>query len=142
MWYYYSDYFSTQLIISDVSTFSTNSSYIFGYHPHGILALGAFSSFLTNYCNIQQILDGFNIRLATIPLNFYLPFYREIFQLMGFISCSKTSILNSLNLNNSQGNIVVLPIGGAREALFARPGKMDLILKNRLGFIKLALITG
>lgn len=37
---------------------------------------------------------------------------------------------------------VVLVLGGAQEALYARPGNYRLVLKNRKGFVKLAIQTG
>jgi hypothetical protein len=40
------------------------------------------------------------------------------------------------------GHGAVIVVGGAEEALEARPGKYRLTLKDRKGFIKLALQTG
>lgn len=40
------------------------------------------------------------------------------------------------------GNALILIVGGAEEALDAVPGKMELTLKNRKGFAKLALKHG
>lgn len=40
------------------------------------------------------------------------------------------------------GNSVVIAVGGSAEALDAHPGTYTLTLKNRKGFIKLALKTG
>lgn len=37
---------------------------------------------------------------------------------------------------------MALIIGGAQEALHARPGNYRLVLKNRKGFVKLAIQTG
>ena len=41
-----------------------------------------------------------------------------------------------------KGNAVGLVVGGALEALEAFPGRYNLKLKNKKGFIKLALTTG
>ena len=40
------------------------------------------------------------------------------------------------------GNIAVVIVGGAAESLDARPGSFTVILKDRKGFIKMALSTG
>ncbi len=40
------------------------------------------------------------------------------------------------------GNAAVIVVGGAAEALEARPGNYKLTLKNRKGFVKLAMRTG
>jgi 2-acylglycerol O-acyltransferase 2 len=36
----------------------------------------------------------------------------------------------------------VIAVGGSQEVLNARPGSYQLVLKNRKGFIKLAIVTG
>lgn len=43
---------------------------------------------------------------------------------------------------NGTGNAVVIVIGGAAESLSCRPGVTTLILKNRKGFVRLALQYG
>lgn len=40
------------------------------------------------------------------------------------------------------GNLLAIIIGGSQEALDARPGAYRLLLKNRKGFVRLALIHG
>lgn len=40
------------------------------------------------------------------------------------------------------GNAVVIVVGGAAEALLCRPGVSTIFLKQRKGFVKLALKTG
>lgn len=48
-------------------------------------------------------------------------------------------------MNQADGytsNGVVLVVGGAQEALFSRPGSYRICIKNRKGFIKVALETG
>lgn len=37
---------------------------------------------------------------------------------------------------------VVIMVGGAQEALYARPGLYRLVLKNRKGFVRIAIETG
>lgn len=37
---------------------------------------------------------------------------------------------------------MVLVVGGAQEALYARPGNYRLVLNKRKGFIKIAIQTG
>ena len=40
------------------------------------------------------------------------------------------------------GNAAVVIVGGAAESLDAHPGSCTLTLKNRKGFIRMALLTG
>ena len=53
---------------------------------------------------------------------------------------SKRSIRNFLQ--SGPGRAMVIVIGGAAESLDARPGTYDLTLRERKGFVKLALTTG
>lgn len=55
-------------------------------------------------------------------------------------STNKLAIVNQNDEYTSNG--VVLVVGGAQEALNARPGCYKLCIKNRKGFIKVALETG
>jgi len=60
---------------------------------------------------------------------------------LGFCSCTKRSI-EYLLTRNGRGNAVVLVVGGAYEALDARPGSFTLTLKRRKGFVRLAMQHG
>ena len=55
-------------------------------------------------------------------------------------SVSKGSVKN--HLLAGPGRAAVIVVGGAAEALDARPGTYDLTLKERKGFVKIALTTG
>lgn len=45
-------------------------------------------------------------------------------------------------LKSGPGRSIAIVIGGAAESLNARPGTIDLVLKKRLGFVKIAVETG
>lgn len=60
---------------------------------------------------------------------------------VGSIDCSKESIRNALAARKS-GRAVVIALGGAEEALNARPGMHKLKLRSRKGFVKEALRSG
>lgn len=59
---------------------------------------------------------------------------------IGGIAASEQSIINCLQ--SKPGASCVMMPGGASEALLALPGKCNIILKNRRGFIRLAIKTG
>jgi hypothetical protein len=40
------------------------------------------------------------------------------------------------------GNAAIIVVGGAEEALIARPGDYSLTLKKRKGFVRVAMATG
>jgi len=51
-------------------------------------------------------------------------------------SCSCAQVLRK------PGRAVALAVGGAKESLLSRPHTLDLVLKKRQGFIRIALQTG
>uniref|UniRef100_A0A1I7V326 Acyltransferase n=2 Tax=Caenorhabditis tropicalis TaxID=1561998 RepID=A0A1I7V326_9PELO len=116
-------------------------NYLFGYHPHGILGVGAWSCFGFDGCNVSKIFKGIRFSICTLPGNFTAMFRREILLSIGLIESSKESIEYVLN-SNEKGRAVVIVIGGAAEALEAHPGKHTLTLATRKGFVREAIKTG
>ena len=57
---------------------------------------------------------------------------------LGVIAVSKKAIIGAL----SRGKSIFIVIGGASEALDARPGDHCIVLGRRKGFVKIALQTG
>lgn len=117
----------------------TGKRYLFGYHPHGIIAMGALAAIGTDGAAWSRKFPGIPTRLLTVANNFYLPIHREYLLSVGIGSVSKESCLNFLR--NNQPICIVL--GGARESLLGKPGgDMSLVLNRRRGFVKVALATG
>jgi 2-acylglycerol O-acyltransferase 2 len=73
-------------------------------------------------------------------MNFKFPFTREVLMGLGINSVTKSSV--ETNLTRAPGASVAIVIGGASEALDARPGWATLTLARRKGFVKMALRTG
>lgn len=61
--------------------------------------------------------------------------------LLGLIPSDKDSASYLLRRKEG-GNAVVIAVGGAPEALDARPGAYCVLLANKKGFIKLAMEHG
>ena len=55
----------------------TSRNYIFGYHPHGIMGLGAFCNFSTEATEVSKKVPGIRPDLATLAGNFRMPVLRE-----------------------------------------------------------------
>lgn len=80
------------------------------------------------------------------------PIFREVVLGLGMASVSARSITALLSQSNQKNhpsngdgftsNAVMLLVGGAQEAMHARPNNFTLVLKERKGFIKIALKTG
>ncbi|CAH1832723.1 unnamed protein product [Saccharomyces cerevisiae] len=116
----------------------TGPTYLFGYHPHGIGALGAFGAFATEGCNYSKIFPGIPISLMTLVTQFHIPLYRDYLLALGISSVSRKNALRTLSKNQS----ICIVVGGARESLLSSTNGTQLILNKRKGFIKLAIQTG
>lgn len=138
VWTWMKDYFPVSLEVP--TPVDPTKKYIFGYHPHGIIGVGCFVNFATEANNVSGLLKGIDIRPLTLNMNFRIPFWGHFLSLLGVCDAGRTSIVNVLK--KGPGNAVLLVLGGAKEALDAHPGVMDLTLKDRYGFVKLALEEG
>lgn len=112
--------------------------YIFGYHPHGIIGMGAIGGIATEGANWSKMFPGIRVSTLTLVNQFQVPFYREYLLALGLASVSRRSCGALLD----KGQSICIVLGGAQESLLARPGYMDLVLTKRKGFVKLAMAAG
>lgn len=103
---------------------------------HANLALHS-ASFATEATGFSKLFPGITPSLLTLTTNFKFPIYRDIILALGIASVSRHSCEKILS--SGPGRSIVIVIGGASESLNARPGIADLVLKKRLGFIRIAI---
>lgn len=116
-------------------------NYMLVCHPHGVLCPGTFIA-MTSICGgITELFPGFNHFLTMLPFWFRIPIHRDYLMAGGLVSSSKRS-LSYLFSNKKGGNLVAVLPGGAPESLDARPGDIKIIVRQRMGFIKMAKIQG
>ncbi|KAM9373710.1 diacylglycerol O-acyltransferase 2-like [Phaethornis superciliosus] len=139
IWNHFRDYFPVKLV--KTHELSPNHNYIIGSHPHGILCVGAFCNFVTGSTGFGQKFPGIRPYLTTLAGNFRLPLFREYLMSGGLCPVTR-SAMGYLLAKNGTGNAVAIVIGGAAESLSCRPGVTTLILKNRKGFVRMALEHG
>nr|XP_021523203.1 2-acylglycerol O-acyltransferase 1 [Aotus nancymaae] len=139
VWKYFKDYFPIHLI--KTQDLDPSHNYIFGFHPHGVLVAGAFGNFCTNYSDFKELFPGFTAYLHVLPFWFRCPLFREYLMSSGPVSVSKKSVSYVLSKDGG-GNISVIVLGGAEESLDAHPGKFTLFIRQRKGFVKIALTQG
>ncbi|XP_067841461.1 2-acylglycerol O-acyltransferase 2 [Heptranchias perlo] len=139
VWNYFRDYFPIRLI--KTADLDPKKNYIFGFHPHGVLVAGAFANFCTEVTGFSYLYPGLKPHMLMLPLWFRIPFFRDYIMSAGLVPSDKESAKYLLRRAEG-GNAVVIAIGGAPEALDARPGASTLLLLNRKGFVKLALQYG
>ncbi|KLT45344.1 DAGAT-domain-containing protein [Cutaneotrichosporon oleaginosum] len=138
LWKYFCQYYPCSMIKE--ADLPADRTYVFGYHPHGIISMGAVATFATEYTGFSENYPGIKSHLLTLDSNFGIPFYRELLMFQGICSVSKRSCRNILR--KGPGNAITIVVGGAAESLAAHPGTQDLTLKKRFGFIKVAIREG
>ncbi|RPD58967.1 DAGAT-domain-containing protein [Lentinus tigrinus ALCF2SS1-7] len=137
-WRYFADYYPASFL--KTCDLPPDRPYVFGYHPHGIIGMGATCTFATESTGFSAAFPGIIPHLLTLASNFRAPFYRDIILAMGICSVSKQSCSNILK--GGPGQAITIVVGGAAESLSAHPGTADLTLRKRLGFIKVAIQHG
>lgn len=139
IWIYFRDFFPVSLV--KTAELDPGRNYLLGYHPHGILGCGAFANFATEATDFSGVYPGITPHLLTLKPNFRFPLIRALLLWSGVCDVSRDSVEWILTKQGT-GNAAVIVVGGAEEALEARPGKYEITLKQRKGFIKLAIKTG
>lgn len=138
LWRWFTDYFSVTL--HKTHDLDPKRSYIFGYHPHGIISMGAMSSFATEAAGFSKLFPGITNTLLTLSSNFHMPLYRDYLLAQGLASVSKRSCEKILD--KGPGTAITIVIGGAQESLLSKPHSNDLVLRKRLGVFKIAMRHG
>ncbi|POY71208.1 putative Diacylglycerol O-acyltransferase [Rhodotorula taiwanensis] len=148
-WVWFAGYYPVSLIKPNVlhglrdkqtAELPPDRKYVFGYHPHGVIGMGAIANFGTDATGFSRLFPGLTPHLLTLANNFNLPLYRELLLGLGIASVSMRSCQNILR--KGPGSTITIVVGGAAESLSAHPGTADLTLKRRKGFIKLAIRQG
>eukprot|EP00516_Mucochytrium_quahogii_P000186 CAMPEP_0203760300 /NCGR_PEP_ID=MMETSP0098-20131031/13625_1 /ASSEMBLY_ACC=CAM_ASM_000208 /TAXON_ID=96639 /ORGANISM=" , Strain NY0313808BC1" /LENGTH=510 /DNA_ID=CAMNT_0050653811 /DNA_START=1985 /DNA_END=3517 /DNA_ORIENTATION=- len=137
MWRHFGNYFPLRLI--KTSNLNPSGKYVFCYHPHGIISVGAFGNFATDATGFSRKFPGIDLRVLTLEMNFWCPWLRELLLSLGICSASKKSC-NQI-LSKGPGSSILLVVGGAAESLDTQPGTYRMTL-GRKGFVRVALDNG
>ncbi|KAI8904700.1 diacylglycerol acyltransferase [Gorgonomyces haynaldii] len=138
IWKHFGSYFPAQVV--KTHDLDPTKSYIFACHPHGVYALHIFSNIYFSQ-QFQELFPGIETIASTLPINFFLPIWREFLHIMGTISCDKKVVFRTLK-KAKQGIALIIAVGGGKEFRYMQSGTTDLVLKTRKGFVRLALKTG
>lgn len=106
---------------------------LFAFHPHGILSCGFGMNGVHNPTFTKA-----NTRWLVADNLFWFPIMRDLLHWMDSSSVKKETFVE---LMKKKQNIGFLP-GGFEDATLYRRGKHRVFIKNRFGFIKLALQFG
>ena len=105
------------------------------------LPTGAFGSFATEGNGFAELFPGIQPHLMTLKINFRWPFHRDLLLGLGLVDVSKESITHVCK-KKGPGNAAIVVIGGAAESMEAFHDAATLVLKNRKGFVKMAIRCG
>ena len=92
-------YFRMRLI--KTAELDPSQSYLFAYHPHGVISMGYATGLCTNGCAFEDVFPGIDRSGTTLKATFMVPFYREWLQMIGFIVASKRNIIERLKSGKS-----------------------------------------
>lgn len=115
------------------------------YHPHGISAFGCVAAFATNGLNFSNLFPGITTRFMVHETLYLVPIMREIFSARGDCSVNSKSIDYILSQgwrDGKSGNLLALVGGGLAEADLSDAEVLKIVVANRKGFVKKALIHG
>lgn len=120
--------------------------YIFGYHPHGIAFRGALGALAGDGVGFASLFPGLTNTLLMKDEVFYKPLLREWLLAIGLSGVSRSSCIRHLTKGGhdgrGMGRSITITVGGSREYNRARPGSMDVVVKVRKGFVRVAVQTG
>ncbi|XP_077987282.1 2-acylglycerol O-acyltransferase 1-like [Glandiceps talaboti] len=139
IWKYMRDYFP--ITLTKTADLDPSYNYFFGFHPHGIMSTGAVCNFATEATGFSEKFPGIKPYFVTLSGHFIFPFYRDYMMQAGIIDCTKESVHYVLG-ETGPGNACIVVIGGALESLEAHAGATTILLKEKKGFIKIALRCG
>jgi 2-acylglycerol O-acyltransferase 2 len=154
-WRRYCAYFPMTLV--KTAELPAQHKYVLGYHPHGIISVGAFGCFATNGAStidltlgeksprddrrgFSALFPAIHLRLCTLAFNFYVPFVREYILSLGCCNASRATFRKVLAQGAGHG-LVIVP-GGAAESMLVEPGSISLVLASRKGFVREAILAG
>lgn len=112
---------------------------IFGCHPHGIFGLSTLINFGIGAFEggvAEALPKSKPIHVMTLRFSFLIPFWRDLLMRFGLGPVDKETCRKVLK---EAGHSIAVVVGGAREALYSRPGHYEIILKKRKGLFKLAI---
>ncbi|CAN0070092.1 unnamed protein product [Scytosiphon promiscuus] len=119
----------------DASNMTGEDKFVFGLHPHGVLS------------DYRILLDGVTAehfpklrswRALAASVLFKFPVWRDICLWSHCIDAGRETAQLALD----RGHSLFIVVGGEHEQILGEFGKEVLYLKNRMGFVKLALRNG
>ncbi|XP_067625336.1 2-acylglycerol O-acyltransferase 2-A-like [Eurosta solidaginis] len=144
------DYFPVE--IRKTAELAPNRNYVLAHFPHGILTLALSINLLFDLNPYLRLFPGIGPKVATLNVNFCTPILRELLRIFGYVPSSKQALLHYLNKSNNPKHpdnsdgltsyMIAISVGGVQEAVQTKTGQYTIVLKERKGFVKLAIQMG
>ncbi|XP_022098667.1 2-acylglycerol O-acyltransferase 2-A-like [Acanthaster planci] len=139
VWVHMRNFFPVHLI--KTADLDPGKNHLLGFHPHGIMSMGAFVNFCTEANEFAKKFPGIKPFLLTLSGWFRFPLARDYIMMAGVCDVSRES-LDWLLGQSGPGNAVVIVVGGVKEVLEAQPHRHVIYLSKRKGFVRKALKHG
>ncbi|XP_039123033.1 diacylglycerol O-acyltransferase 2D-like [Dioscorea cayenensis subsp. rotundata] len=130
---YVPGYFPMTLHIEETKAFNPNKSYVLALEPHSVFPLGSLS--LLSITGLMPLAKTKGLVSSAV---FYTPFLRQIATWSGLISATKENFVKYLETGHS---CIIIP-GGVHEVMYMNHEFEVAFLKQRHGFVQVAIETG
>ncbi|KAF8375624.1 hypothetical protein PRIPAC_82053 [Pristionchus pacificus] len=148
------EYFDYEIVKTE--DVSADKNYLVGSHPHGMICLSLMLSYAArpSFGDLYKGMRGYCVTLAG---QFQWPLRRELLMWMGllenvakfcdFSHCAGVGSASKKNFDylfgqKNTGQTVIVVVGGLNESMMTCPGKYRLKLRDRKGFIRMAMSKG
>ncbi|KAJ2767840.1 diacylglycerol O-acyltransferase 1 [Coemansia nantahalensis] len=138
LWRYVNAYFPVRLVVEE--RLDPGLSYVFGVSPHGILCFSGQVVVGSQQSGLDEALEGLTLHPLTLRHALRVPFFHDYALALGALSSSRESIRECLA--RGHGESVAIVVGGAKESLYTNRGSRRLVLGQRKGFVREAIMAG
>jgi 1-acyl-sn-glycerol-3-phosphate acyltransferase len=112
-------------------------NYIFASFPHGAYTVNHLLT-MTDACGMLSTVHRGDRRDLCASVLFFFPLFREVLLWLGCVDASSATAHHNLR----RGRSLLIFVGGEKEQLMTSPGRHQVYVSGRKGFIKLAIEYG